>query len=152
MPRHFFKIVFSLLITFACNIGPEPINYGSDACYYCKMNIVDRQHASEIVTKKGKVFKYDAIECMLNDSENNSSEKVALYLVADYKTPGSLIDATKATFLISPGIPSPMNGYLSAFKEKSHALKIQKEKTGDIFNWEEIKRKVFNINPGISRE
>ena len=29
------------------------------------MTIVDRQHAAEAVTSKGKVFKFDAIECMV---------------------------------------------------------------------------------------
>jgi copper chaperone NosL len=30
------------------------------------MTIVDKVHAAEIVTKKGKVCKFDATECMIN--------------------------------------------------------------------------------------
>lgn len=59
----------------ACTPKAQSITYGADMCHFCKMNIVDVQHASEIVTKKGKVFKYDAIECMLNSEEPSSSGK-----------------------------------------------------------------------------
>ena len=54
--------IFSLLtfITLSsCNIQPQPINYGEDACHFCKMNIIDKQHAAQIVTSKGKAFKFD---------------------------------------------------------------------------------------------
>ena len=42
----------------ACSVEPKPINYGRDACHFCKMTIVDNQHAAEIITLKGKAFKY----------------------------------------------------------------------------------------------
>ena len=50
-----------LLLTSSCNVGPQPISYGSDGCHFCSMTIVDRQHAAEIVTDKGKGFKFDRI-------------------------------------------------------------------------------------------
>ena len=51
------SIVVLLLIFTSCNVGPQAINYGSDGCHFCKMTIVDKVHAAEIVTKKGKVYK-----------------------------------------------------------------------------------------------
>ncbi len=54
-----FKKIFlnSLLIVplffYSCSVEPSPINYGKEACNFCKMNIVDQQHGAEIVTKKG---------------------------------------------------------------------------------------------------
>ncbi len=51
----------------SCQPRPEPIHYGQDACDFCRMTIVDKQHAAQMVTEKGRVYKYDAIECMLND-------------------------------------------------------------------------------------
>lgn len=132
--------IFALLlfVTTGCNIGPEPIEYGIDACEYCRMTIVDRQHAAEIVTNKGKVYKYDAIECMLNDEENNSEETVAYFLVMDFTRPDAMIDAKKATYLVCESIPSPMGAYLSAFEQRVAAETIKNDKTGSLYSWEEI--------------
>ena len=131
--------IFSLLITFtSCNIQPHPINYGEDACHYCKMNIVDKQHAAQIVTSKGKVFKFDAVECLLNHIEGIDKNTIALYLVADYNNPGTLIDAKTANYIISENIPSPMGQYLSAVNTKDEVLVLQKNKTGTVFSWEKL--------------
>lgn len=133
--------IFSLLtfITLSsCNIQPQPINYGEDACHFCKMNIIDKQHAAQIVTSKGKAFKFDATECMLNHIKEIDKKTIALYLVADYNDPGSLIDAKTAKYIISENIPSPMGEYLSATKTNEDVLELQKNKTGNVYNWEEL--------------
>lgn len=87
------------------------------------MTIVDKQHAAELVSAKGKVFKYDAIECMINDLKKKKDLEIGLLFVNDYASPGTLIDAKIATFLISEQIKSPMGAFLSAF-EKKKKLKI----------------------------
>jgi copper chaperone NosL len=122
----------------ACKPEAKPIEYGSDVCEFCKMTIVDKQHAAELVTSKGKVFKFDAIECMVDYRRQNTDAEYALILVNDYLDPGSLIDAGMSTFLISQAIPSPMGAYLSAFKETDAAAKIQAEKGGTLYNWDEL--------------
>ena len=124
----------------SCSITSQEITYGKDACHFCKMNIVDQQHASEVVSKKGKIFKYDSIECLLQDEKNNQVEKVAMYLVMDYYKPNTFIDATKATFLISENIPSPMGAYLSAISSKERAVKLQSSEQGTLYSWEEIQK------------
>ena len=104
------------------------------------MNIVDRQHAAEIVTSKGKPYKYDAIECMMQDIKERESEiEVALYLITDYSEPGKLINAEKATYLISEKLPSPMGANLTGFANKKDAVKTQHEKDGNIYTWSELK-------------
>ncbi|WP_242092247.1 nitrous oxide reductase accessory protein NosL [Aestuariivivens sediminicola] len=129
-------IVFMLL--FNCNVGPTAINYGTDGCYYCKMTIVDRVHAAEIVSKKGKVYKFDATECMVNFLREFEPLEIELFLSNNYTTPETLIDATKATFLISENIPSPMGAYLSAFKHKKDAERFKTEKGGVLYTWNEL--------------
>jgi len=44
-------IVLALLS--ACSRAPEPIVYGKDACTHCKMTIMDKRFAAEIITSKG---------------------------------------------------------------------------------------------------
>ncbi|GAA4895064.1 hypothetical protein GCM10023311_19720 [Flaviramulus aquimarinus] len=102
------------------------------------MTIVDKVHAAEIVTKKGKVYKFDATECMINFLKEFESSEIKLYLSNNYTEPEALIDATTATFLISENIPSPMGAFLSAFKNDVDAKKTQADKGGHVYTWTEL--------------
>tara|TARA_R100001369_G_scaffold92420_1_gene137431 strand:+ start:2558 stop:2884 length:327 start_codon:yes stop_codon:yes gene_type:complete len=108
------------------------------------MTIVDRQHAAEIVTDKGKAFKFDSSECMMNHLKDIDQKQVALYLVNDYNQPGELINATKATYLISERIPSPMGEFLTAFKTEQAAVDALMTYEGDLLTWEQLKLR-FNL-------
>ena len=127
-----------IFVLFSCNSDPVPIEYGVDACHFCRMTIVDKIHAAEVVTKKGKVYKFDASECMFNFMDEFDTSTIKLYLSNNYTEPEVLIDATQATFLISKNVPSPMGGFLSAFKNKEDALRVKEQKGGKLFSWEEI--------------
>ena len=131
----FFSFLFLLL---GCNVKPKSIDYGSDGCHFCKMTIVDKVHAAEIVTKKGKVYKFDSTECMIHFMDAFDPNEVSLYLSNDYTNPETLIDATMATFLISKNVPSPMGAFLSAFSSKAEAEKIKAEKGGDLYTWKQL--------------
>lgn len=129
----------SLLLLVACSIEPQAINYGNDQCHYCKMTIVDVQHAAQYVSDKGKQFKFDAIECMIHELKDKSEENLAHILVADFNNPGTMIKANDATYLICEEIKSPMGEYLSAFKQKQSADSVCVSLGGDVFNWNDIK-------------
>ncbi|MGB5497651.1 MAG: nitrous oxide reductase accessory protein NosL [Maribacter sp.] len=138
MISRFLFVAIALLIMVSCQVSPKPIDYGSDGCHFCSMTIVDRQHAAEIVTKKGKAFKFDAVECMVNHLKDIEVSIVELFLVNDFMDPGTLIDAKKATFLISKDIPSPMGEYLSAFQSRNEAENVETENKGKLYSWEEL--------------
>lgn len=126
-----------------CNNGPQPISYGEDACAFCRMTIVDKQHAAQIVTEKGRNYKYDAIECMVNDLKDWNHPATDQLLVTDYANPGKLTNAKSAQYLISKNIPSPMGAFLSAFESPNELNKVQEQSGGETFNWEELNQK-FN--------
>ena len=130
-----------LFLLVSCEVEAEKIQYGSDACAFCKMTIVDQQHAAQFVTKKGKQFKFDAIECMVNDLSEKDIETLAILLVAAYDLPGEMTPAQKATYLISEKIKSPMGANLSAFSVIQSAKETQTENGGDIYNWPELLQK-----------
>ena len=135
------KLIYLSLVLFvfaSCEVNPRPINYGADGCHFCSMTIVDKQHAAQIVTKKGKAFKFDAVECMVNHLKDVDMATIELFLVNDYLAPGELIDAKIATFLITREIPSPMGEYLSAFKSRVEAENIEDENNGKLYSWEEL--------------
>jgi copper chaperone NosL len=130
------------LFLLSCKVEPKPIEYGNDHCDFCDMTVVDKTHASEVTTKKGRSKVYDAIECMVNDlNQNNDENKMAYILVANYDKPGDLIDAKNATFLISKKIKSPMGAFLSAFTSKQIAEKYQNDFGGELYSWSELKSK-----------
>ncbi len=128
-------------ISLSCKVAPEPIAYGSDGCHFCSMTIVDQQHAAEFVTKKGKVHKFDSIECMMNQLKEEEQSEIALFMVVDYNDPGVLVDARHSTYLISNAIPSPMGGFLSAFSNNEEALMAETGHQGELFSWDELQQR-----------
>lgn len=141
--RKFVLFILIMHLFTACTIEPSKIEYGKDACHYCKMTIVEETHAAQIVTTKAKPYKYDAIECLLNDFENRDEKDIALFLVTDYLTPKKLIDAKTATYLISEEIQSPMGANLSAFELKENAEKFAVNDSDKIFNWADLQNHFF---------
>ena len=135
------KLTYYILLPFllamsACQPSPKPIGYGSDMCHFCKMTIVDAQHGAEAVTAKGKVFMFDAIECLANYVEQEQGTAFAYLLVNDYHAPKELINATESHYLISQNLPSPMGAFLTAFRDKAAAYEMQKAKGGEVFEWD----------------
>lgn len=138
MRQSWIMLIILTLAAVSCEIKPQPISYGSDTCHYCSMTIIDKQHAAQLVTKKGKVYSFDAIECMLQSDQLKGEHEVALLLCNDYSDPGVMIDATQGTFLISERVPSPMGGYLSGFTSMEMAKEIGSDAPAEYLNWEEL--------------
>jgi len=135
-----FKIVAILLagILSGCSRNPEPIIYGKDACAHCKMTIMDKRFAAEVITSKGKVFKFDAAECMagfLKDNPAIAANEKSIFLVSDFNRPGQFVDARKSFFLNDSSLLSPMGGNLAAFLSKNAAGEIEKDKSARIYTW-----------------
>lgn len=119
MIRHPFLLFCATIFLASCQVKPREINYGHDQCAACKMMITDARFGAELVTKKGKTFKYDALECMLPVVIKNGLDTYAFILATDFQNPGTLQDAATLNFLITDKIPSPMGKNLSAHKIKN---------------------------------
>ncbi len=140
--KNLLTVLTLLIVGISCSVEPTEINYGKDGCHFCKMTIVDNQHAAQIVTTKGKAYKYDAIECMLNDLKQRNEADIALFLINDYSEPGKLIPAQTAVYLISREIPSPMGAFLSGFSSEEKAAKVKAEHGGTLYNWASVKKEM----------
>ena len=136
--RVFIPIILLVLVLTSCEVKTTPISYGKDGCAYCGMTIVDKQHASQMVTTKGKNYNFDSIECLVSYQRGNTDKEPGLLLVADYDNPGQLIDAKNAVYLKSPNITSPMAANLSAFKDRGVAEKMKEQSEGQLYPWEEL--------------
>jgi len=132
------------LLAVSCKIAPQPIAFGTDACHFCHMTIVDRQHASELVTEKGKAFKFDAVECMVHHISELEISPEALLLVSDFNQPGTLIEAESATYLVSERLPSPMGAFLTAFASQQDGQEAQQQYGGSLYDWQGLQK---HLNP-----
>ncbi|MBK8699700.1 MAG: nitrous oxide reductase accessory protein NosL [Saprospiraceae bacterium] len=94
--------------------GPEPINVNKDVCQHCKMNISDTRFAAELITPKGRIYKFDDILCMAA-FDNNQPEKGGIMYICDYGNPGTLVSIDSVSFLKGEAIQSPMRGNVAAF-------------------------------------
>ena len=139
MTRSTLYTLLTILFFTQCSLTTEPIQYGIDSCHFCRMTIVDQQHASQIVTKKGRNYKYDAIECMVQSLPDWQSNEINTYLISDYNSPGKMINALEAKYLISESIPSPMGAFLSGFDTESQRDTFVKLETDRRLSWTEMK-------------
>lgn len=126
----------------ACSVEPQPIRYGEEACAFCKMSITDQRYGAEVVTNKGKAYKYDATECMLHALHQGDvpHEEVALYLVTDAEKQGTLISAEQAHYLISEKLPSPMGENITAFATPEAQAAAKAKFGGETLSWEELQQ------------
>lgn len=126
----------------SCSPKPEAINYGQDVCDLCKMNITDNKFAAEIVTKKGKIYKFDSIECLFNfkNLELKNAE-IHSEWVNDFANPGNLINLREAYFLQSDVFRSPMGlnvlsfssrGKRDEFKNKNGGIELTYNETFEL--------------------
>ncbi len=125
----------------ACTPAQKPIEYAKDPCQFCKMTIMEPGFASELVTKKGKVFKFDDLSCMIKymKIEQTSIEDHAYVLVNMYGS-NEFLNVQDAVFLHSESFKSPMRGDVAAFKGLPDHSNLPLETTEEIkpLNWAEI--------------
>ena len=129
-------ILTALCALFACNRSFEPVEYGKDACAHCKMTIMDKRFAAEIITPKGKVFKFDDISCLRAfETELPGS---MLFVSAYAGTPGDPLNAATAVYLHHESFGSPMNGNLAAFASPADAARLRDSLQLPLLNWENL--------------
>lgn len=133
------SILFVLFIS-SCNTGPEAIIPGKDHCDFCKMTVSDNHFGAEIITKKGKSFKFDDAHCILSFLQNNGVDHkdVKEIYFTDFSGTHSLIKADQAFFLKSEALKSPMAGNIAAFASKDSLNKINTEYKGAMITWSEL--------------
>jgi len=130
-------LLFFLL--FSCTSDkPQPIKLGEDVCEYCKMVIADERFAAEVITKKGKVYKFDAIECMVGYYNENEGEIKKAYVI-NFLNPKEFLIAEEAYYVRSPQIRSPMGMNLSAYRSEEEARRALQVKEGEVLNWAQLR-------------
>lgn len=151
------KVAFSSLLIFmmqgitSCKAELEPIQFGKDQCHFCKMIISDPKFGAEFVTTKGKVYKFDAAECLANYWHKEKLDSTTLSLVAAiaFDNPGQLVQMNQLNFLVSPNIPSPMGGFLSAYQHKAKAEQMHAMHQGILYDWNTYLKEFPTLNSPV---
>lgn len=137
------KIVLVLLVlgVTACKRQFEPINYGHEACAYCKMTIMDKRFAAEILTSKGRAIKFDDLGCLLKYiKEAHVADDNARIFVADYNNPSDeFLDAHKAIYIQSDQLKSPMGGNYASLSTMALAKKMNTTLNSVLLDWNNLK-------------
>lgn len=128
----------------ACTPVPEPIEIGRDQCVYCKMIISDQRYGAELVTAKGKIYKYDSAECLAAAylTKENGHKDIHSLWVVDFNQTQSFIDARAAVYLHSEKLHSPMSLNLTAFSSTASAEELLRRYSGEIMTWGQVKQLV----------
>lgn len=132
--------VMLVLLSSACSVNPVPIEYGKDSCHYCKMTIMDKKFGGEVVTTKGKVYKFDDVNCMVNflNTGELGEREISFRLVVDYTQPEKLIAAGEAFYVKSPEVKSPMASQVAAFETDDLKNEYKKQWKGIYLTWGEL--------------
>ena len=126
---------FFLLTIFSCQeSGPKDFALQKDQCDNCKMTITDLPYATQLITEKGRLYKFDDISCMTM-YENSEAEKVAgaKKYVVDFPSK-KIIELPNATLIQGGSIKSPMGGDTQAFESKDAATKAAAELGASLVN------------------
>jgi copper chaperone NosL len=133
-------VLFTFLTLASCANGPEPINYGHDECEFCRMLITDNKYGAELVTDKGKIYKFDSIECMVEFSlvKNTLGDTNNKLLITDFYNPGNFIDARNSFYVKNDDFRSPMGLNVTAFNSEEQAQKFISANGGEKLIWIEV--------------
>ena len=123
----------AVLLLTSCTDGFKPINYGKANCDNCKMTIVDKKFAVEILSVKGKAFMFDDLICAKQfvDGGKITTKEIKNVFVNNFNKPGEFINLNEAFVATSETIKSPMGGNMATFATDVEAMRFTESHGGN---------------------
>ena len=125
-----------------CKPEPQAIEFGKDSCAGCNMTLVDKRFGAEFVTGKGKVFKFDDVNCMVEfiEREPHAGDTAARRFIVTFNERGVLAEADKLVFVKHKSLRTPMRSHVAAFHDKASAQATLDGlgQGGAFLTWEEV--------------
>lgn len=113
-------LIMAMVALSACSAsGPEPIVVNKDVCFHCKMNISDVRFGAELITTKGRIYKFDDVVCMKGFASHMAASEVKATYLCEYTQPGHLVNTDSLFFIKGDMIASPMRGNVAAFTDRT---------------------------------
>ncbi|MEI6946967.1 nitrous oxide reductase accessory protein NosL [Paraflavisolibacter sp. H34] len=128
---------FLLFLLPSCTTGPQPFAYGKDGCHFCKMTIITPGFGGELITRKGKIYKFDDLHCLLAFLKKGEikAENIDRTLVADFKNDNRFLEAATAAYVQGGQLHSPMNANTAALADAATAATVAQTTGGKRTDW-----------------
>lgn len=137
LQRYIWFLLWVMLGAASCNVKPVPIKIGTDACSFCKMGIADQRFGAELITVKGKIYKFDDFHCLAEFTKQDEVKQKdidRMYLV-NYQKPHDFIELQKAFLLKSEALRSPMGSNIAAFQTEKALRSASQTAKGSVVQW-----------------
>lgn len=143
-PHTLLSGVFLALSLAACSQnGPEPLALHQDQCDFCKMTIADGRFGAELITAKGRVYKFDDLSCLVRYAkQETSAASGAQYFVCDYRAKNTLRPVDQVFFLHDPALRSPMAGNVAAFATRAALEAYWGKPQAPVLSWAEAQKQL----------
>nr|HMT30720.1 nitrous oxide reductase accessory protein NosL [Bacteroidia bacterium] len=130
--------MMAILLLASCgNVEKEPIALNKEHCDNCQMVISDPRFAAELITTKGRIYKFDDITCM-KSFINSKKGDYRSYFISDYLPPHGLHNVKEMIFIQGTGIKAPMGGTVAAFSDEASALKYSEQLSAKIISYDTL--------------
>jgi copper chaperone NosL len=124
----------------ACNPkGPEPIKLNAENCDFCGMMISDAKFGAELITDKGRIYKFDDVHCMIQYSKDHHIAN-ARFFVSIYDKNDALMPAETAYYIQGGDIKSPMMGNCIAFSSEAAAQEYLGKFNAKSVSWDDLEK------------
>ena len=124
--RFFFAVGIVLLVAGCGQSEIRPVEiFQEDNCSNCRMAVSDMSFASEIITDKDEVMKFDDLSCLESYRKKNASVQIRAIFVMDYETKSWL--PFEKSVIVKTGIDTPMGSGKIAVKDSARAAAIAKD-------------------------
>lgn len=119
--------------------NPVPIQINKDACDYCKMTISDDKFCTEIITEKGRCYKFDDVKCMVSYNKENVEMKARYFYVYGFNGNKEFLNIADSYLVESKSFRSPMGGNTAVVRTKEEADQLlEKYPESKIVSWDAL--------------
>jgi len=139
MKKSLLIVVLGSILLFSCvSKTAQPIQLNVDNCDFCKMTITNAHFATQLITEKGRCYKFDDVMCMIQYSKIDETTKNATFYVTNFANENQFIAAEKAYYLQGGTINSPMRGNTIALSTGLEVTSYQKKFNAQTTTWNKI--------------
>ena len=95
---------------------------------------------AQLITKKGKVYKFDDLHCLVNFYNQGPVKKEDIHKIVsiDYNNEKSFLDVTSSWFVKGNQLKSPMNSNTASFSTQQVAQEKAIQTNGQIIKWDDL--------------
>ena len=118
-------------------VGPVPLE-ANDMCSFCRMSILEKRYAAELIDSEGQAFKFDDLGCLANFiKQQRNSAPIQAAFVMDFDS-REWREAASASYVRSAEFKTPMNGGIAAFKDQASAREAVVKYHGTMLSFTEL--------------